>query len=91
MIKEVKERLLRVRGNPGLERVEDINVLCGVVKDFLRKLREPLLTFRLHKAFMQTTEAESEEEGLASMLGYLAELPPANKDTLAYIILHLQK
>jgi len=55
MIKEVKERLLRVRGNPGLERVEDINVLCGVVKDFLRKLREPLLTFRLHKAFMQTT------------------------------------
>jgi len=32
-----------------------------------------------------------EEEGLASMLGYLAELPPANKDTLAYIILHLQK
>ena len=36
-------------------------------------------------------EAESEEYGLASTLESIAELPPANKDTLAFIILHLQK
>ena len=53
VIKEVKERLLKARGNPGLEKVDDVNVLCGVVKDFLRSLREPVLTFRLHKNFMQ--------------------------------------
>ena len=55
LIKEAKERLLRVKGNPGLEKVADINVLCGVIKDFLRNLREPLLTFRMHNAFMQAT------------------------------------
>ncbi len=52
LVKEVKERLLRAKGTPNLEKVTDINVLCGVVKDFFRGLREPILTFRMHKAFM---------------------------------------
>ena len=29
-----------------------MNVICGVVKDFLTHLREPILTFRLHNTFM---------------------------------------
>ena len=29
-----------------------MNVICGVVKDFLTHLREPVLTFRLHNTFM---------------------------------------
>lgn len=54
MIKELKERLLKAKGNPSfLENVQDINVVCGVLKDFLRNLRESLLTFRMHNAFMQ--------------------------------------
>ena len=32
--------------------VSDVNVICGVVKDFLTHLREPVLTFRLHNTFM---------------------------------------
>ena len=31
------------------------------------------------------------EEGLAATLEAIAQLPPANKDTLAFIILHLQR
>ena len=50
-IREVKERLLRAKGTPNLEAVDDINVVCGVLKDFLQGLREPLLTFRMHTAF----------------------------------------
>ncbi|KAL5497620.1 hypothetical protein EMCRGX_G014128 [Ephydatia muelleri] len=92
MVKELKERLLKAKGNPSfLESVQDINVVCGVLKDFLRGLREPLLTFRMHNAFMQAAESDTEENGLASTLEAIAELPPANKDTLAFIILHLQK
>ena len=61
MVKELKERLLKAKGNPSfLESVQDINVVCGVLKDFLRGLREPLLTFRMHNAFMQ---AAGEERG----------------------------
>ena len=51
-VKEVKEVILRAKGNPDLASVADVNVLCGVLKDFLRKLRQPLLTFRMHKVFI---------------------------------------
>ena len=51
-IKELRDRLLRTRGHPQLDQISDINVICGVVKDFLRSLREPLLTFALHETFI---------------------------------------
>ena len=55
VVKEVKERLLRAKGNPGPEKVNDVNVLCRMLKEVLRSLREPLLTFRMHKVFMKTS------------------------------------
>jgi Rac GTPase-activating protein 1 len=89
--KELKERLLKVRGQAALDKVSDVNVICGVVKDFLTHLREPVLTFRLHNTFMAAIDAGSGEDVLAGLLEAIAELPPCNKDTLAYLILHIQK
>ncbi len=51
-VREVKERLLVAKGNPSLDKVMDVNVLCGVLKDFFIKLREPLLTFKMHGTFV---------------------------------------
>ena len=59
VVKELKERLLRAKGNPSLEQVQDVNVLCGVLKDFFRSLREPLLTYRMHKTFTQAAGESS--------------------------------
>lgn len=50
-IKELKEKILKCKGNPHLEKVNDINVVCGALKDFLRSLKEPLLTYQLHTPF----------------------------------------
>ena len=36
-------------------------------------------------------EEESNEIALAGVLEAVAQLPPCNKDTLAFIMLHLQK
>lgn len=52
-MKELKEKLVRGKTLPSLNKVEDINVVAGVLKDFLRNLPEPLLTFRLNKVFME--------------------------------------
>lgn len=41
--------------------------------------------------FLLFAECEAEEDALASTLEALAELPPANKDTLAFLVLHLQR
>ena len=51
-IKELRDCLLRTHGHPQLDQITDINVICGVIKDFLRNLREPLLTFALHETFI---------------------------------------
>lgn len=51
LVREWRQKLLRGRGPAG--RVPDVHVACGVLKDFLRGLREPLVTFRLHPAFLR--------------------------------------
>ena len=50
-VKEVKEKLLKGKGYPNLSKIDDIHVICSVLKDFLRNLKEPLLTYTLHGAF----------------------------------------
>ena len=81
MVKELKELLLKAKGNPSfLEGVQDINVVCGVLKDFLRCLREPLLTFKMHNAFLQAS----------GMVREITE-PTAFIHSSSFIILHLQK
>jgi len=50
-IKDLKEKILKCKGNPHLEKIDDINVICGALKDFLRGLKEPLLTYHLHVPF----------------------------------------
>lgn len=51
LVKELKDRFLEGKAPPQLNKVHDIHVICGVLKDFLRKLKEPLVTFKLHRAF----------------------------------------
>lgn len=90
-IKELKERLLKAKGTPNLQKIEDINVVCGCLKQFFIALREPLITNRLNPIFMQAIDEKSEAQVLAALFETIAQLPPCNKDTLAFIILHLQK
>lgn len=52
MVKELKEKFLRGKTFPLLSKVEDIHAITGLLKDFLRNLKEPLLTFRLNSNFM---------------------------------------
>lgn len=51
-VKELKEKFLRSKTVPVLSKVDDIHAITGLLKDFLRNLKEPLLTFHLNRAFM---------------------------------------
>uniref|UniRef100_A0A663MXR8 Rac GTPase activating protein 1 n=1 Tax=Athene cunicularia TaxID=194338 RepID=A0A663MXR8_ATHCN len=86
LVREWKRRLLRAGGTlPALSSVADIHVVCGVLKDFLRGLKEPLVTFSLHPTFLQAAG----EWGSCGGAGVGERLPPANRDTLAFLMLHL--
>ncbi|XP_036958378.1 rac GTPase-activating protein 1-like [Acanthopagrus latus] len=91
MVKELKEKLIRGKTLPPLNKIDDINVITGVLKDFLRSLPEPLLTFHLNKAFMEAAEIQDDDNSLAMLYQNISELPQPNRDTLACLMIHLQK
>uniref|UniRef100_A0A4W5MYW9 Rac GTPase-activating protein 1 n=1 Tax=Hucho hucho TaxID=62062 RepID=A0A4W5MYW9_9TELE len=90
-VKELKERFLRGRTVPALAKVDDIHCVTGLLKDFLRNLPEPLLTFRLNRAFMVAAEIQDDDNSLALIYQTISELPQPNRDTLAYLAIHLQR
>ncbi|NXG91178.1 RGAP1 protein, partial [Stercorarius parasiticus] len=90
-VRELKEKFLRAKNIPSLSKVDDIHAMCGLLKDFLRSLKEPLLTFRLNKTFMEAAEILDEDNSVAAMYQAVGELPQANRDTLAFLMMHLQR
>ena len=54
-MKELREGLLQGKSALVLSKVQDVHVVCGVLKDHLRRLKEPLITFRLHRTFMEAS------------------------------------
>ncbi|NXK69046.1 RGAP1 protein, partial [Sylvietta virens] len=90
-VRELKEKFLRAKNIPLLSKVDDIHAICGLLKDFLRSLKEPLLTFRLNKTFMEAAEIPDEDNSVAAMYQAVGQLPQANRDTLAFLMVHLQR
>ncbi|KAL1020701.1 hypothetical protein UPYG_G00003530 [Umbra pygmaea] len=90
-VKELKEKFLRGKTVPLLSKVDDIHCITGLLKDFLRNLKEPLLTFRLNRTFMEAAELADEDNSIALMYQTISDLPQANRDTLAFLAIHLQR
>ncbi|XP_005354087.1 rac GTPase-activating protein 1 [Microtus ochrogaster] len=90
-VKELKEKFLKVKTVPLLSKVDDIHAICSLLKDFLRNLKEPLLTSWLSRAFMEAAEITDEDNSTAAMYQAVSELPQANRDTLAFLMIHLQR
>ncbi|XP_063925779.1 rac GTPase-activating protein 1-like isoform X2 [Zophobas morio] len=89
-VKALKERFLRGKGSPCLNQI-DVHVICGTVKDFLRSLHEPLVTYGLWKKFVQAVETSDPIDVRPALYQVISELPQPNRDTLAYMMLHLQR
>lgn len=86
------DKFLYSRTTPSLALVEDIHVVCSCLKAFLRLLDEPLVTLRLRPEFVAAgelfqTDPESAKYRAAELI---KRLPAANRDTLAFLMLHLK-
>lgn len=89
-VKLLKEKFLKGRGSPSLVQT-DIHVICSCVKDFLRTLTESIITYALWRDFVQAVEARDHQDVVPALYQCISELPQPNRDTLAYIVMHLQR
>lgn len=78
---------MRGKSVPALGNI-DVHVLCGCIKDFLRGLHEPLIPTALWKDFSNAIQNVDSVESLKELDQAIQKLPRANRDTLAFLILH---
>ncbi|XP_015522707.1 rac GTPase-activating protein 1 [Neodiprion pinetum] len=89
-VKCLKDKFLKGKGAPNLSDI-DIPTICSTLKDFLRTLREPLITVGLWADFARATAISDKQDADAALYQAISELPQPNRDTLAFLILHLQR
>lgn len=58
---------------------------------FYRLLHEPLITVSLRKDFERATIKKDKQDVDAALYQAISELPQPNRDTLAFLMLHLQR
>ena len=82
--------MLRGKWQPMISQV-DIHVVAGSLKLFFRSLREPIITFTLWESFVRIADINDEMDVQTTVYSLVPDLPQPNRDTLAYLILHLQR
>ncbi|XP_011697222.1 PREDICTED: rac GTPase-activating protein 1-like isoform X1 [Wasmannia auropunctata] len=91
-VKCLKDKFLKGKGAPNLSNV-DITTICSTLKDFLRSLRDPLIPAFLRGDFVRATQLKDKQDAAvdAALYQAISELPRPNRDTLAFLMLHLQR
>ncbi|MBN3317152.1 MYO9B protein, partial [Atractosteus spatula] len=66
-----------------------IHAVTGIVKQWLRELPDPLMTFEHYSDFLRAVELPEKQEQIQAIYKVLDQLPPANYNTLERLIFHL--
>ncbi|CAM9290724.1 unnamed protein product [Lampetra planeri] len=87
----MKELHQRLETDPHQVCLEDhpIHTVTGLVKQWLRELPDPLMTFTHYNDFLHAVELPEKQEQLYAIYKGLEELPTANFNTLERLIFHL--
>ncbi|KAM4051304.1 unconventional myosin-IXb isoform 2-T2 [Anomaloglossus baeobatrachus] len=68
-----------------------IHAITGILKQWLRELTEPLMTFAQYSEFLKAVELPGKQEQLCAIYKVLGQLPQANYNSLERLIFHLVK
>uniref|UniRef100_A0A3B4T7N4 Myosin IXB n=1 Tax=Seriola dumerili TaxID=41447 RepID=A0A3B4T7N4_SERDU len=87
----MKELHQRLETDPHQVCLEDypIHTVTGLVKQWLRELPDPLMTFTHYSDFLHAVELPEKQEQLHAIYKVLEELPTANFNTLERLVFHL--
>ncbi|XP_029633381.1 SH3 domain-binding protein 1 isoform X3 [Octopus sinensis] len=68
----------------------DLHTVAGALKQYLRELPEPLLTFHLYAEFVQSVQLPQDQR-LAALTATVNKLPKENYDNFRYLVKFLAK
>jgi len=90
-VHHLKEQLLHGKVRAGQMSGYSVHVIAGVVKSFLGSLKEPLVTYTSRESFTKIAYIIDDTDIQTAVCSLVPDLPQPNRDTLAYLILHLQR
>ncbi|KRZ69469.1 Rac GTPase-activating protein 1, partial [Trichinella papuae] len=90
-VNDLYQKFISSRRAPNLRIVDDINVLTSCLKKFLHNLKEPLIPLTSRHDFIKAAANEDSIKQVREMHSAICELPMPNRDTLAFLIVHLQR
>ncbi|EKM50139.1 uncharacterized protein PHACADRAFT_32967 [Phanerochaete carnosa HHB-10118-sp] len=93
-VKELRERLDKDMDTVNLDANEwssEISVVTSVLKQWLRELPNPLMTFELHEEFLEAARVDNDRLRHIRLHERVNELPDPNYATLKYFMGHLHK
>jgi len=73
--------------DPGL----DITAVTSVLKQYFRKLPNPLITFDVYDRIIESASIENDDERCAHLRVTVNSLPQKHRDTLEFMIFHLAR
>ncbi|TNN03001.1 hypothetical protein fugu_000030 [Takifugu bimaculatus] len=70
---------------------EDINIITGALKLYLRDLPVPIISYDAYPRFIDAAKLTDPEKKLEAFRESLALLPPSHSETLKYLMAHLKR
>ncbi|CAB1417276.1 unnamed protein product [Pleuronectes platessa] len=70
---------------------EDINIITGALKLYLRDLPVPVISYDAYPRFIEAAKLTDPEKKLEAFREALALLPPSHSETLKYLMAHLKR
>jgi len=70
---------------------DDINIICGTLKQYFRMLPIPVITFELYNKFIDAAKISGKYEKVEALSKALLELPPSHYETLKFLLGHLYR
>jgi len=74
-----------------VEAYEDINIITGALKLYLRDLPVPIISYDAYPRFIEAAKMTDPEKKLEAFREALALLPPSHSETLKYLMAHLNR
>ncbi|KAE8348837.1 hypothetical protein BDV28DRAFT_75677 [Aspergillus coremiiformis] len=69
----------------------DIHAVTSALKQYFRKLPNPLITFDVYETIIETGEVSPQPERIETLQKCLLELPRVHRDVLEFLIFHLKR